>query len=746
MYFYILAFFVGTFFLQFFKTLPGLILVFSALMFLMIGGFFIKYLRFVFIFCLGFFWSLLYVHSIIKWSLPNNLVNKNITVIGYIASLPQQDQLHEKFLFKTDKAILQLNWYGNYPKLTVGDKWHLTVKLKKPHETMNPGCFDYEEYLFQHKVRAVGYVVPDTLNKYLSTDWRNETINRLRQYLSNKINCVLKSPLKGIIAALVVGDRNNITQQQWAVFRNTGTSHLVAISGLHIGLISSFIFLFLKFIWRRIPCLVLRLPASKAGSIGALIGALIYSAMAGFSVPTVRALVMIVVLMLMIFLNRNIRPWHAFFIALLLVVIVNPLSDLSAGFWLSFGAVAMLIYCFSGRLKGGRGLWWNWGHAQLVVILGLMPLCLLLFQQISLAAFFANIIAIPIMGFLIVPLSILGCILNKWLLILAEKILGLLWLYLQWLAAQHWALWHHSVINYWILGTALIGILLIFAPRGFPGRWLGIIWILPLFFYKPIGPQQGDVWFTLLDVGQGLASVMRTQHHILIYDTGPKFSDNFDAGMAMVVPFLRSLGIRNIDIMVVSHGDNDHIGGAQSILAMLNVKRIITSVPNRFHGQNAQYCRAGQNWQWDGINFQFLSPEQNSELHGNDASCVLKITNGKNSILLTGDIEALTEHILLNKEKNKLKTNILVAPHHGSNSSSTKAFVKAVKPNYVLFPVGYLNRYGFPSKKVIARYRIIHANLFNTVDSGAITFKFNGYKTITAPNEYRKAAGRFWND
>ena len=752
MYFYILTFFVGTVFLQFFKMLPDLFVVFLILIFLGLGAFFIKYLRIFFVFGLGFFWSLLYAHSIINWSLPDNLVGKNITVTGYIASLPQQDDIHEKFLFKTSKTRLQLSWYGNYPKLTVGDKWRLLVKVKRPHETMDPGAFDYEKYLFQHKVRAIGYVKPSKLNICLSSKKYKYPINRLRQHLAEKINYALyDKPLKGLIPALTVGDRNSITQQQWNVFRNTGTSHLVAISGLHIGLVSGFIFLFLNFIWRRIPYLTLRLPAPKAGAIGALFAALIYSAMAGFSLPTERALAMITVFMLVMLLNRNIKPWHAFFVALLIVLILNPLSSLSAGFWLSFGAVAMLIYCFSGRLKTG-GLWWKWGRAQLVVVLGLMPLCLLLFQQFSLVSLFANIIAIPVMGFVVVPLSLLGCIFSKWLLILAEKILELLWIYLSWLANHHWAIWHHGIVNYWILGTTLVGIVLLCAPRGFPRRSIGIIWLLPLFFYQPIGPKAGQVWFTLLDVGQGLASVVRTQHHVLIYDTGPKYSVSFDTGKAIVVPFLRSLGINNVAMLVISHGDNDHIGGAQSVLAMLNVKEIRTSVPKRFPQQNAKYCRTGQSWQWDGVYFQFLSPKKNSGLQGNDASCVLKIIDGKNSILLTGDIEALTEHILVGARssrpylQNNLKANILIAPHHGSNSSSTWAFINAVRPNYVLFPVGYLNRYRFPSKKVIARYEAMHAKLFNSVDSGAITFKFNGSRKIRLPSEYRKLAGHYWNN
>jgi len=759
MYFYILAFFIGTTFLQFFKQLPDLFLVLLLLVIIFICSLFFKYSKIIFVFLLGFTWCLFYAHWILDWSLPKSLEGKYITITGYIDSLPQIEEYCEKFSFAIDhienrpqKAKIQLSWYNNYPLLKVGDRWQLQVKLKRPRGTMNRGEFDYEKYLFQNKIRATGYVKSNTINHRLSSHWYNYPIGRFRQYLEQGIYQALhNSQLQGVIAALVVGSRNGISAKEWQVFRNTGTSHLVAISGLHIGLISGFIFLFLNFIWRRIPYLIMRLSAPQASAIGALIGGLIYSTIAGFSVPTQRALVMIAIFTLVLIFKRNIRPWNALLIALLIISIINPLSTLSAGFWLSFAAVAMLIYTFSGRL-GVTGVWWKWGRAQLMVSLGLMPLCLLLFQQFSLVSFIANLIAIPVVGFVVVPLSLSGCLIwtisthiGTWMLLFAAKIMSLLWLYLKWLSAQHWVIWHHAIVNDWILVTTIIGVLLLLAPRGVSIRWLGIICILPLIFYKPVGPKTGEVWLTLLDVGQGLASVVRTQNHLLIYDTGPKYNDNFDTGSTVVVPFLHSFDVNNVDMMVISHGDNDHIGGAESVLSMLNVKQIMTSVPQRFPNYHAKNCWAGEHWQWDGVTFRFLSPMENSNLKGNDASCVLKITDGKNSILLTGDIEALTEHILVKNNSQGLQSTILVAPHHGSNSSSTKTFINTVKPEYVLFPVGYLNRFAFPSKKVLIRYKTVNAISFDTVNSGAITFKFNNNDKVSLPFEYRKLFTHYWN-
>ncbi|KPJ67898.1 MAG: hypothetical protein AMJ43_02860 [Coxiella sp. DG_40] len=759
MYFYILIFFIGITFLQFFSQLPNLFWVLLLLTVMFICSLFFKYLKIIFVFLLGFTWCLSCAHRILEWSLPKSLEGRYITVIGYIASLPQIEEHWEKFTFATDyidnkpqKAKIQLSWYGDYPKIGIGDKWQLLVKLKRPHGSMNPGGFDYERYLFQNEIRATGYVKSSSLNHCLSSHWYNYPIGRFRQYLERGIYQVLHNrQLQGVIAALVVGSRNGISADEWQVFRNTGTSHLVAISGLHIGLISGFIFLFINFIWRRIPYLTLRVSAPLAAAIGALIGALIYSAIAGFSVPTQRALVMITVFTSVLIFKRNIRPWSALLIALLIVLIINPLSTLSAGFWLSFAAVAVLIYTFSGRL-GVTGIWWKWGRAQLVVMFGLMPLCLLLFRQFSLVSFIANVVAIPIVGFIVVPLSLVGCLIwiissrfGTWVLLFAEKVMSLLWLYLKWLSAQHWVVWHHALVNNWILVTTTIAVLLLLAPKGISIRWLGIIWFLPLIFYKPMGPKDGEVWFTLLDVGQGLASVVRTEHHVLIYDTGPKYNDNFDTGRVVVVPFLHNFDINDVDMMVISHGDNDHIGGAASVLSMLNVKQIMTSVPERFPNNRAGHCWAGKSWQWDGVTFSFLSPKLNSDLKGNDASCVLKVTDGVNSVLLTGDIEALTEHILIKNNHQNLKSTILVAPHHGSNSSSTISFINIVKPEYVLFPVGYSNRFSFPSNEVTIRYKIIHAIQFDTVNSGAITFMFNNKDKVSLPSEYKKLFTHYWN-
>lgn len=743
---FILAFLGGIVSLQLFQSLPDIWLIFTLL--LAVLGCYALFKRRIFaiilIFILGFLWMVINVHYVMHRSLPARLIQKKITIAGYVVSIPKTEGDSTKFIFSWNKMKISLSWYGKYPDLKVGDKWQLQVKLKPPHGSMNPGGFDYEKYLFQNRIRATGYV---NSGKLITSYWYNYPISRWRQRLANKIvHALPNNQFAGLLVALTVGSRNYISQTQWQVFRNTGTSHLVAISGLHIGLVSGFMFLILLFVWRRFAWLTLRMPAMQAAAVGALIAAVIYSIMAGLSLPTERALIMITVFMLALLWRRNIRPWQAFLLALLLVLIINPLATLNAGFWLSFAAVGILIYSFSGRI-GAQGWWWQWIRPQLVIAIGLIPVLLLLFQQFSAASLLANIIAIPWVGFVVVPLALLGSLMphGSWLLWLAAKAMALIWLYLQWLSMQHGVIWQHAIVNNWVLVTAMIGILLLLAPKGFPARWLGIIWLLPLLLFKPAGPKFGEVWFTLLDVGQGLASVVRTQHHVLIYDTGPKFNDNFDAGKAIVVPFLHMANIKQVDMLVISHGDNDHIGGAQSVLNMLRVKQIMTSVPQRFSQRPARYCQAGQIWDWDGVSFRFLSPLPNEDLQGNAASCVLQIQDGNTRLLLTGDIEAETEHLLVQRYGSKLHATVLVAPHHGSNSSSTIAFVNAVQPKYVLFPVGFLNRFHFPSAKVLARYKSIKALLLNTVNAGAITFKFNANK-VSSVIETREKLSHYWNN
>lgn len=764
---WIITFFLGVASITFCQTLPRLfwllILIPVVLLIKVLSPRRRKLLFHILFFIIGFSWVLLYAHIITFWNLPTELEGKKLLVSGYVVAPPNKKPSGINFEFQTktiglDKssAKIKLSWYGNYLPINVGDELQLEVRLKKPHGVLNPGGFDMEKYLLVHHIRATGYVVNSKSNQVLQPHPYRYPISRLRQFLIDKMEQVLgPDPLMPVIIAFVTGTEDKIIQEQWQVMRDSGTSYLVAIAGLHIGLVASITFIFIQFLWRLSRILPLVMPAKEAGIIVGLLMGFIYGAVSGFSVPTQRSLVMLVMFSLAVLLRRHTKSWNAWLWSLFFVLVINPLSILTIGFWLSFSSVAAIIYATSFRIQVGvvspiSKLW----RLQLIVTLALLPLSLLFFQQFSLITLFANLLAMPSVCFVVVPMSLLGalCLLifgdiGAWILVGAAKLLHLIWWWLTFLVNTISVNWYHPIYNWWILSATAIGVLILLTPRGLPTRSIGLLWFTPLFFYEPPAPSgNGIVWFTLLDVGQGLASVVQTKNHVLLYDTGPRFFAN-DAGTSVIIPYLRQQGINTIDTMVISHGDSDHSGGAFSILKTLPVIDILTSVPEKFRPYFARSCLAGQHWQWDGVDFQILSPPKNGLLMGNNGSCVLKITTGTKSILLPGDIEHEAEDLLVRTYTADLKSTFLVAPHHGSATSSTMDLVKLISPQYVMFPVGYKNRFHFPNKKVMARYlEDSKAVLLNVSHTGAITFKFADNSDILRFSYYRDRVRRFWHN
>ncbi|MCK5640480.1 MAG: DNA internalization-related competence protein ComEC/Rec2, partial [Gammaproteobacteria bacterium] len=539
------------------------------------------------------------------------------------------------------------------------------------------------------------------------------------------------------------------TPRQWEVLIATGTNHLMAISGLHIGLVAGLVYLLVRWLWVFAGSLALTVPAPKAGAFAALLAAMVYAALAGFSIPTQRALVMIAVAMGAVLLQRHVLPRQGLALALLLVLLLDPLAVLAPGFWLSFAAVAVILYGMAGRLSP-RGIWWRWGRVQWLVAIGLLPFMLLLFGRVAPLSPLANIIAVPWMGFLVVPLTLLGAL----LLPLTEPVANLLLTSAVWLVELLWPLLEgladaSSGLQFpapplWAMLPGLIGMAWLLAPRGWPVRGLGIIGLLPMLLNSPAKPNAGEVWLTLLDVGQGLATVVQTTNHVLVYDTGPRFSDSFDTGKAVVAPYLQHRGIGRIDTLVISHGDNDHIGGAQSLSRALPVEEILTSVPGKIPWQRSTPCQRGQQWRWDGVDFEVLHPPSHYRSRGNDGSCVIRVSSRAGDVLLTGDIEALSELELVLQEADALQTRILIAPHHGSKTSSNESFVTAVAPEYVLLPVGYRNRYGLPNAEVVSRYQKAGSRLLDTASHGAISVVMGSQHDIL-PTTYRSFARRYWH-
>src|SRR3990167_4581792 len=768
-----IAFLLGDLFLQLFAHLPSLfaILIIVVLSILFELGFYSigvnkKWRWMTFACVLGFAFSVWYASAILSWIVPQEYEGKRIEVTGYIAALPVISNQQTHFLFELHtlkwnhtvlhhQTFIQLSWQQPLRDLQVGDKWHLFVKLKRIHGMQNPCGFDYEMWALHNGIRATGYVISEhsllSNQELLSHHPYRYPIHFLRQQLQKKLNNYLPQSATSVwLKALIIGERSQIPQTEWQGAKRTGTKHLMAVAGLHIGLVAGFMHMFGSWMWRRIPRLLLWLPAQHAGAILACCAAIFYSALAGFSLPTQRACIMLSIFIFTLLWRLKINAWHVWSCALLMVLLFNPLQVLTDSFWLSFGTIALIIYGMGGRLAP-TGWWWRFGRVQWVIGFGLIPFTLVLFQECSMLSFIANTIAIPWLTFFILPFCLLGSLFvmilpsfGVLLLFVADKSLSILWIMLTWLSELPVAIWHQSITNSWVAVSAVIAMLLLLLPAGFPGRWLGLFWLMPLIFFQPNRPATHHFWVTVLDVGQGLSVVVQTKSHTLIYDTGAKWSEGNDMGERIVLPYLRANHIKKIDKLVISHGDNDHIGGSQTILQSFPVVSIATSVVDRILPVTADYCLRGDTWQWDGVRFSFLYPSQAQLNLGNDSSCVLRIDNGKQSVLLTGDIEKFAEHILINTDEQRLASTILIAPHHGSKTSGLKQFIDAVHPTIVLYAMGYRNRYHFPHKSVMEAYHAIGARQFNSVESGAIQIKCDASDACLQPELYRIQHKRYW--
>jgi competence protein ComEC len=525
----------------------------------------------------------------------------------------------------------------------------------------------------------------------------------------------------------------------------------MVISGSHISLVAGLVFWLTRFVWSRLGTWPETVPATRAAVVIALLSATFYAFLAGLGIPTSRALIMLAVAMTAVLADRQSRPGHVLCLAVIATLALDPLAVLSASWWLSFWAVTMILYTTSSR-HGSEGVWRKIASIHIVLAVSMLPVLLVFFQQASLVAPLANIVAVPWVNLLVVPMALIGTLLlfinataGGLLLNLATWFMDTLWPFLAWLGKLDFTLLQQHQPLPWTLLPATVGTLLLFAPRGFPGRWLGLVLLLPLFAARPLAPAFGEVWVTLLDVGQGLSTVIRTRDHTLVYDAGPAYSPGFDTGSAVVVPYLRSQGVGRIDKLIVSHGDNDHIGGVPSVLKALPVAEVIAGIPELLTMRAARQCRRGDRWRWEGVAFSVLHPDARSYRHGNNASCVVRVeTEGGRRILLTGDIEADSERILLRELRDRLPADVLIVPHHGSLTSSSPAFVEAVSPGYALFPTGYRNRYRLPRSEVVERYRRAGSVLLDTAPHGAITVKLRSGGLPPEAVSYRCRYPRYW--
>ena len=709
-------------------------------------------------------------------ALPASLEGRDIHLSGVVSSLPQVVENGRRFNFDVEYATLAgepvtvprrvgLGWYGSprtVPELRPGERWMLTVRLKRPQGLANPEGFDVEAWWLTEGIRANGYVRPGGAHRTEAFVFSvRDAIGRARAAIRDRILAALpEAHNAGVIVALVIGDQRAITSAEWDIFNRTGIGHLVSISGLHITMISALVAGILHFLWRHslftLAALPLRLPARKVAAAGGLAAAVVYVALAGFGIPAQRTLLMLAVVTTAVWRDRFVAAPQILALALLAVLIFDPWAVLWPGFWLSFFAIACLMLASHGREPAAPSLRQSvsaGAHAQWVVTVGLLPLTLLLFGQTSLVSPLANALAIPLVSFVITPLALLGSVLpaplHGWLLHIAHAGIALMAELLAWLSALPFAVWQTPEPGLLPSVLALAGSAWLLAPRGWPFRWAGALAWLPLLTASPSVPRDG-LWLTAFDIGQGNALLVETRNFRLLYDTGPAYSAESDGGSRVILPYLRARGIARLDALVISHSDSDHAGGARSLLDALPVGWVASSLRNDHAllqtpvGERHVSCIAGQRWRWDGVDFEFLHPLAGDDLAAkpNARSCVLRISVGQRAVLLGGDIEAPQERALVARAADRLRADVLLAPHHGSGTSSTPAFLDAVRPDVALFQVGYRNRYRHPKAEVVDRYDARGIRVLRSDQVGAVMLNIDA-----AGVEVRRACetSRYWS-
>ncbi|WP_104657910.1 DNA internalization-related competence protein ComEC/Rec2 [Ralstonia insidiosa] len=722
---------------------------------------------------------------------------KDIIATGVVAELPQVSEDATRFLFQIESSDagdavpsrVRLSWYGartwggagdegvepdrraGIPDLQPGQRWKLTLRLKRPHSLSNPGGFDGEYAMLADDIRATGYVRTGKRAQNIALGEAEAdfgiSVERWRAAVRRHILAALPDARYApVIVALVVGDQSGIAREDWELFRRTGISHLVSISGLHITMIAGLFAAFWMALWRRSfglarwlrTPLPLRMPTPRAGAIAAMLAAFGYCLLAGMGVPAQRTLLMLSTVAIARLTDRNVPASLSLCWAAAVVVAVDPWAVMSAGFWLSFGAVAIIFMAAQMVLDGRRDReterWWmryrrgiaSSTRIQFAVTFGLLPLTLLLFQQTSVVSAAANGLAIPVVSFLTTPLALVGAALPDPLaqpvLALSEASFRWLVVWLEWLARPSWSVWVAPVAPAWALLLATGGVALLLVPgahRAWAWRAQGALLLVPMVLARVPVPLPGEFRVVAFDIGQGAAALVETANHRLLFDTGPRYGDHADAAARVITPYLRGHGIEALDALVVSHEDSDHAGGTETVIDAVPVRTMLASLPNghALHATAAAHdigltsCLAGQAWTWDGVTFEMLHPARppadGARVSSNARSCVLRISNGRHAALLTGDIEAPQEAALVASETpERLMADILLVPHHGSKTSSSGAFLDAVSPQVAVFQVGYRNRYGHPHRQVWQRYVARDIERLRTDQTGAVVIETRG--------------------
>lgn len=694
----------------------------------------------------------------LQW--PATMGRSDVVVSGRLVGLPVHEAQRTWFEFRVDADVgpaalrgrlLRLSWFDARdaapdPRrlaLEPGDRWHFTARVRAPRGLRNPGWIDSEKHAMARRVAAVGYLRTGEPMTRLEAAGG---IDRWRHRTAERIERVVGGDAARFVRALAVGDTRGLGELDWEALRATGLTHLIAISGFHVGMVGGAFALLAAAVWWCLPSLGRVLPRPQATAVVALGAASVYAAAAGWELPTVRTVLMIAVVVVDRLVRRRLRIADALAYAAIAVVLVDPMAVLSAGFWLSFAGVAWLVWCLpdARALSATRGLL----ASQWVATLGLLPLTVTLFGQASLAGPLANLVAIPWWSLVVVPLSVLGTGLEAlhagagdWAWRLAAWAFAPSWRLFDWLAAAPFALWWLPAPHRLALPLALLAAFWLLLPRGVPGKGLAALLWLPLLWPDRDLPGPGEAELVVLDVGQGLAVLIRTAGHTVLYDTGPAMPDGYDAGERVVVPALHALGVRRLDAIVVSHGDADHAGGLGAVQRRFAAPVVFAPQWDRVPG--ASPCLMGSAWRADGVVFRFLHPDLYFPPFRNPSSCVLRVETAHGTALLPGDIDTVVERLLVHRDAEALVADVVVAAHHGSAGSSDPGFVAATGARHALMSAGHGNRFGHPHAQALARWAQQGAATPGTAEAGALRVRL-GPGGIRVTGE-RARAPRLWD-
>jgi len=655
---------------------------------------------------------------------------------------------------------IRLSWFHPAAIPSIGETWRLHARLRKPRGYANPGGFDFEGWLFRQRIGATGYVEDDS-HSYRIQGEAPGLLDRMRTRFVTRVTSGLPADdATAVLMAIGVGARHAIDREQWDLYARTGTSHLMAISGLHVGLAAGCAYLIC---WALFAPFCLRRNLRDVAIGGAVLAALAYASLSGFAVPARRALLMALVAGLVLLFRRRTRLWSLLAIPCLVIFFTDPIAILAPGFKLSFAAVAILFLVAGQHVRPLQPRYGRWAgtaltaiirlaRLQLALLSGLFPLTVLIFGRFALLAPLINMLVLPLFNFVTVPLTLLGAVLDgpfaalgSRMLMLAHSsvsnILGLVAM----AGEMEIAAYRTRSLGFLYSLVALLPLVSVLLPPGWPGRKLAIVAMAAVLVYRPAPPPAACLDYHVLDVGQGLAVVLRTSNHALLFDTGPSFRNGSDTGDLVVLPFLYGLGIDRLDRLVISHADLDHAGGANTIVAGVDVGDVMVgeALPNinRFQAR----CVAGDQWRWDAVRFTILHPRRNAPWNRNNSSCVLLVELGQTRLLLTGDIESPAEKLLVHRGKIDA-TDVVVVPHHGSRTSSSKVFVDATGAALAIVSSGYRNRWGLPKPDVVARWQASGADVLNTADTGAVSQRLCRDDGAQGVSLQRLAGQKYWQE